>query len=1503
MQGKVPMTTGGRTIRVLIIVCLSWGVCSGQDAPPSLISTDEELAEYHKRACELIEAGTYELAIDILQSILSRSEVGFATEDSRHFHSLRQEISRTIGQLPPQGLALYRALYDPPAQRLYEQAMDAGDVSLLNEIVSQYRNTRFGAVALDALAQHAFDHAQFARAARLWEQTLEMSGDGDTAPLTLARVAVAYHMSREPGKSDDALARLKSEYPGAQAAMAGSQRQLADFVEQIRLRPARLVAGRTFSGWPGTGGVPGGVGLMPDCAMPEAPKWRFPPNAGDGAIAQVKVTYIMSDSVRMYTYPYGAEASTTVEQRVRDGQLVVQYEIGGRVNSYVMPALVQPVLAGDTLMFRSTQKIIALDLRSGKRKWEVAFPAEVESSAEGYYYYDSGLPVVYDSGHYDLTVADDKVFAVGWSLSSTGHFSEAMRRAYDEDGSRGMPTVLAAFSISQGKEIWSTRNAHGDQVELSRMAFVCPPTVQDGRLYVVGIYQEAYHLYCLDSDNGSMLWKSHICRVPTLMSDEGWWGDAANLVGMLFRCSPPAVADGMVAVATNSGVVSAFEADTGRSVWAYQYDSSVNNWANMPSEDMMVIRRPPSPAESNMVRPPVNPIFIAGGRVIALPADSDKVLCFDADSGRLLWQSPRQEQHHLSALDHDRLLLSRPGLVVLSAASGKTIFTGDVSDAVGRPAVMRDAVLISGRGRLYWLNSGASELTKEDLTSSRLPGADAITGNLITAPGRVIAANALGVCSYVNCKAVTDEITAMLPHASQSEQVGFYFERAWLAYYAHRFDDAYEDLYACKVLAESIGESGPPELQTLMYLSCVARANQADEPEQVMAMLDLADSYAQNDQEKAHNALRRAKHYQRIGDFEKAIALAHEIVDRYGHLKLVDVAMGPEANSIVRFDEDLPRVPAVELIHGRFLRDMIARHGQEVYAAFDAKAAEALAEARGNDNPSAMLAVAANWPNSMWADDGLYGAAEIYYTRALQAKGKLQEELSAKACSALSQVANRIDSPLAVSAQMGLAIIYARQGNSALVADACTLALEMARRTASGAGTAINFADVHGTLDEVAEAVASGELPQEGHARTDERLELPVHRVFAIAGDAQIMRAAGRRPLQVKDDVILAGQDYVMRVDSSAADGASAVRWRCQLTGQATEQNRPSSSFVGALDGGTGILTVIIGNELAGLAWESGEILWRRALGDGPGATPAVIAGGSGRVVAVGYDGVVSCLDMSTGEIRWRSSLPAGATRPRIVCLAGRFALVEGRQANIVLCYDLQGAGEAIGSWRGETCASFDVSSDNIFVVMVDGTLRAYDPTRIDSPLWERKFPADAGPAVLAASREGVVVGYTGPGACRLEVVSPNDGHTISRAETASSSGMATVAVTAALRAGYLYVFAVPVEPGVQPAPIEMTAAGQGLLMQKFDISDGRMLWQRDYTPEPPEDRRLLEPTITDQHLLTGFAEHGRAYVLSLEDGRAVPGGRFESVTGQPAVVAGRLVIPTGEGVIFYGPQ
>ena len=81
-----------------------------------------------------------------------------------------------------------------------------------------------------------------------------------------------------------------------------------------------------------------------------------------------------------------------------------------------------------------------------------------------------------------------------------------------------------------------------------------------------------------------------------------------------------------VVYASHAGAVAALDARTGRRAWTFRY----------PSAAVM------TPAGNALPRD-LAPAVYADGRLYVAPADYDRLLCLDLETGRLLWERERVE--------------------------------------------------------------------------------------------------------------------------------------------------------------------------------------------------------------------------------------------------------------------------------------------------------------------------------------------------------------------------------------------------------------------------------------------------------------------------------------------------------------------------------------------------------------------------------------------------------------------------------------------------------------------------------------------------------------------------------------------------------------------------------------------------------------------------------------------------------------------------------------------
>src|SRR5205807_8673452 len=116
-----------------------------------------------------------------------------------------------------------------------------------------------------------------------------------------------------------------------------------------------------------------------------------------------------------------------------------------------------------------------------------------------------------------------------------------------------------------------------------------------------------------------------------------------------------------VVYCTDGGTVVALDAATGRPAWEHRYPRN---------------ERPTLPRYRDLCPP-----LADGGRVYAAPADTDRLLCLDAYTGRLIWEREGVEVIHLLGVARGRLIATFGGPV--RGIRGLNLRTGADSGANG----------------------------------------------------------------------------------------------------------------------------------------------------------------------------------------------------------------------------------------------------------------------------------------------------------------------------------------------------------------------------------------------------------------------------------------------------------------------------------------------------------------------------------------------------------------------------------------------------------------------------------------------------------------------------------------------------------------------------------------------------------------------------------------------------------------------------------------------------
>ncbi len=1324
---------------LLVVMSLSAGRACAQGGIMPLVPADEELATFLGKAEKRIEDKDYENAITYLNALIQRTDAGFMrVGKSRRFLPIRHEANRILGKMPAEGLSQYRKLYDPQAAQIYLDAREAGDMALLRQVADRYQNTSYGLVALEALAEMAFDRGLFTQASWYWQEVLAHR-DAKNKPLLLAKLAAAAHLSGQPRVADNAYQELKAKYAEKTARIGRRQQNLVDFLQQLRKTDPVVasLARRGGVGWPGLWSLPGQMGLMDDADVVLIPRWFAPESTRE---------HLRKDNLRdrmlalkSETRPPQKRSNVKSEVTLEQGHAKLHAKYGNRNQSYILPAAIHPIVVGEQVIYRTDEAVIARDVYTGEMIWktfQLPLTRERPSNSAGrrhYYYYGRS---VMDNGRYSLTVGDGKIYTLGRFRPYLGRVYRQPNTSDYEDNS-----CLAALDLSaEGRLVWTIgRDMEGDSPQgsdelLQGGKFLTVPACSNGRLFTMVKYMESYWLACLNSDTGELIWKTRVAQTPPMPRNRGY-----NKNYLMDMGTPPALADGRVFIINNAGVIGCFDQRTGQPVWAYQYDSELDDGQRRGYSYM------------TQVDFGVNPILVYQGRVVVLPADSNDVICLSAEDGERLWQTNRRGLVNLTGIDESRVLLSgtiqraKQSLVVLSTRDGKVL--AEPSKAVGihgRPAVTPEGVIASGMGRLIRM-----DLKNYSISSVGPAEPEALLGNLVSVRGKIFAANALGICAYFGYDVARQKLSERLAmDLSKAKRAMVHLQMGQLAFSDKRFDQALKDLHQCKDLAGAAAGSLRQELDDMLLRTHLALGNAAEKLEVMKDHFDKAEAYADSPRERAHMLIRMIRYHELAGvrtenpeQMVQAVDLATRLIQEFPDVKVAEVQIGAKVDPIERIEEDDLRLVG-RVMGDKLIQQMIRKHGRSCYEAFDIKAGELLDAARDKDDPDAMVRVARTYKHSTYRDEALFAAAEHYYLKADTAEGDAAQAALNQAVKYFSEVHADESSPLRHSATVALAAIYA-QGRKPIAAR---LTLERVRDL--DPETPIEFGNVRGRLGKMIEQIDSGKIPEsEASLELKQSLITPLEVRFGFRGkDVALIRDENYRPVRIGQSVLVLKNRRAMLVNTSADTAETSVGWvgLTSVDGNAMLGRYgyypPEMSLYGGLSDDGETIVVSDRDGATGFETSTGKRKYHVDF-SGLGANSGRFAGigmGRGKLVVVGTDQNVHCLDISTGKRLWKASHPQkkGRTGVPIRVDAGLVVVPEQNRQGLA-AFDAE-TGKLRLRLHGRD--SFAWFVDGKLLTISDGQLSLWDPKDTDKPVWKVNYNAGQGPGVLAVTAGRVYV-------------------------------------------------------------------------------------------------------------------------------------------------------------------
>jgi outer membrane protein assembly factor BamB len=625
-----------------------------------------------------------------------------------------------------------------------------------------------------------------------------------------------------------------------------------------------------------------------------------------------------------------------------------------------------PVLVGEEVLVTDGWRVQAFNLHDGSR--------HIYELPGG-----RNEPVAPDAAH-TLTVVDDLVFA-RLGVQGLGPLKRGQRSGEHNSYLTCLQIQRdAAGKCSQLVPRWTSSATAPVMLEGA-------PVVHAGRVFIAasqfdesGQVQASISAY--DAATGAIRWQQPVCKAPEGLKD----GERR------YRHHLLTMAGSNVVYCSHSGAIVALDAATGRRVWAVRYPG-----------------RGPRAPEGAAVPRGLAPCLYSEGRVFVAPQDLDHILCLDAATGRVLWESAPVEVVHLLGVARGRLIFTwtdpHPHATVQPPSGIRALdaMTGDDLRSWAQPAA--GSLATFGRGVLagdyvLWPTvSGLWVLNQEDGDPPASLDWNCKCGNLAVGNGCLVVAGKDTLYVYAS------EAPALPQRRAAAARPG---ARAVDHYrLARAEEDAGHGAQALKSLREAERLAEPGSVVSGVPLRERARSRRHE------LLLDLAEQARHERRwEEAAGQLaqaaapefpvaarlqalqRQAAVWTAAAQPSRAVAAWQNILDND------DLRRG-----LLFLDAGIPRRAAA--VAAERIAALLAAHGTGIYEGFEQKARTQLKSAVGSGQLETLQAVTAQYANAsatgpallrlaaLHEQAGRYGAAADTYRRLLRHGGREADRVRA----------------------------------------------------------------------------------------------------------------------------------------------------------------------------------------------------------------------------------------------------------------------------------------------------------------------------------------------------------------------------------------------------------------------------------------------------------------------------------------------------------------------------
>ncbi|MCC9657318.1 PQQ-binding-like beta-propeller repeat protein [Rhodopirellula sp. JC737] len=625
--------------------------------------------------------------------------------------SMLEYVRDLIGQLPEKGLEVYELRYGPLAGKLLREAGPTRDWKAVERVRREYFHTQAGYQASLLLAIREWNLGNPLACSLLLDDLVAnqriVNQLGDSVVVLHAMACLRGNRplplpAKLPQAFSDASTNQASATTDPGANQAAEVLAWKEWV-QTQSKSATVTVDRLAEDYPILGGDvnrnQSGSGQMPL----SNPRWMV-------------------------------ESSASPRQEMMIEEKTQQLKATGQLP----PPSWTPLRVGDQLMMRTTQRVLGVDFRTGKRIWQYPWFTQPESALD-----PDPIDPMMEEEENPVDILVQRV----WNDVPFGQLTSDGKRVFMIDdldkiaierfspfGSRGLTsasnTLVALNLEEEGKLWWRLGKSESTPSPLAEAFFLGPPLPFRGDLYVMAEMAGEVVLLCLDPDDGAIQWQ----QVLVAVDSGGVRTDPVRRVAGAM----PTYHEGMLICPTGAGATVAVNL----------IDRTIR-WGNRilrSQEFVHSLNRPNTRVQMNQLsRRWTHSLAIAeGNSIVVTPIETDRLQVLDALTGRNRFTPQNRIRLTYVAGIHGDLFL------VVGADEVSARRLADGSEVWSTPAdLVRPGQRISGRGvfgeNRYYLPTTTDELIAISLEDGRVLDRRTVRfplGNLIAVDGELISQSA-----------------------------------------------------------------------------------------------------------------------------------------------------------------------------------------------------------------------------------------------------------------------------------------------------------------------------------------------------------------------------------------------------------------------------------------------------------------------------------------------------------------------------------------------------------------------------------------------------------------------------------------------------------------------------------------------------------------------------------------------------------------------------------------